>query len=107
MLQIAISVWVQIPAISINPVSKDFGIVNVGSASVLQTFTISNTGTANLNIGTIASTNPVEFKVQNDNCSAHIISPSGTCTVQVVFSPASIGSKTANLSIPSTDPYTN
>lgn len=101
------ALWVPSPSISISPTSKDFGNINVNNTSTPQTFTISNTGTANLNIGTITTTNPVEFRIQNDNCSAHTISPSGTCTVQVVFSPASLGSKTANLSIPSNDPHKN
>jgi hypothetical protein len=78
----------------------------VGSSSAAQTFTVTNTGTANLIIGTIGltGTDPTQFSKQNDNCSGQTIAPSGTCTVQAVFSPASAGGMNANLSIPSNAP---
>jgi len=94
------------PKISVTPSSYDFGSVNVGSTSSPNTFTITNTGTLNLVIGTITSTNASEFIKQNDNCSSLTITPSSSCTVRVVFSPISAGPKTADLSIPSNDPDT-
>ncbi len=103
------SLWLPSPNISVNPTSKDFGSVNVGSSATPQTFTISNTGTADLVIGTISitGTNASEFSKQNDNCSGHTIAPSSYCTVQAVFKPASTGSKSATLLIiPSNDPDT-
>jgi hypothetical protein len=86
--------WFQVsdvPDISVNPVSINFGSVNVCSTSVPQTITISNTCTADLVIGTITptGTNASEFRKQNDNCSGQTIAPSGTCTVDVRFSPKS------------------
>ena len=92
--------------ISVSPTSYNFGNVVVGSSSGAQTFTVTNTGTANLIIGTITltGTDPTQFSKQNDNCSGHTIAPSGTCTVQAVFSPTSAGGKSANLSIPSNAP---
>jgi parallel beta-helix repeat protein len=88
---------------SVSPTSHNFGNIVVGSSSAAQTFTVSNTGTADLVIGTISitGTNPGEFGKQNDNCSGQTIAPSGNCTVQAVFSPTSAGEKSANLSIPS------
>jgi hypothetical protein len=96
------------PDISVAPTSHNFGNVNVGSPSAPQTFTISNTGTANLVISTlsITGTDASQFSKQNDNCSGQTLAPATNCTVQVVFSPASAGSKSANLSIPSNDPDT-
>jgi len=90
----------------ISPSSQNFGSINVGTTSSPQTFTISNTGTANLVIGTISitSTNASEFSKQNDNCSGQTIVPLGSCTLKAVFKPTSYGSKSANLSIPSNDP---
>ena len=92
-----------VPISAVSPSSHNFGDVIAGSTSVAQTFTVSNTGTANLVIGTItlAGTNPGEFGKENDNCSGQTIAPSGSCTVQAVFSPTSAGEKNANLSIPS------
>ena len=97
------------PTISMSPASYDFGSTGVGSTSVAQTFTVSNTGGAALVIGTITvtGTNASEFGILNDNCSRGTLSASSTCTVQAVFSPASVGAKSANLSIPSSAPTVN
>ena len=94
------------PGSSVSPSSKNFGAVVVGSSSGAQTFTVTNTGTANLIIGTITltGTDPTQFSKQNDNCSGQTVAPSGTCTVQAVFSPTSAGGMNANLSIPSNAP---
>jgi hypothetical protein len=93
------------PGISASPDSKDFGTVNPGSSSSAETFTITNTGTNNLYINTITitGTNADQFGIVDgaDNCSGQTIAPSGTCTVQTVFSPTAGGSKSSSLSIPS------
>jgi hypothetical protein len=96
------------PDISVTPTSHDFGSLDVGSSSPAQTFTVNNTGNAELLIGTISltGTNTSEFSIQSDNCSSQAIAPLGTCTVDIVFSPTSEGLKIANLSIPSNDPDT-
>ncbi len=92
--------------ISVSPVSHDFGVVTPGFSSLPQTFTVTNTGTNNLYITTITmgGTNPGEFDIQNNDCSDTMVAPSGACTLEVVFSPATAGTKTANLSIPSNVP---
>jgi len=94
------------PVISVSPVSFNFGNVNVGCTSAPQTLTVSNTGLADLVIGTlsITGTDASEFSIQNDNCSGQTIAPSGSCTVDVAFSPTSLDLKSANLSVPSNDP---
>jgi len=91
--------------IEVTPTFHDFGNLRIDS-SLSKTFTISNTGTADLVIGTITitGTDAVEFSIQSDNCTGHTIPPLETCAVEVVFSPASVGAKNANLSIPSNDP---
>ena len=90
------------PQISASPAYLDFGNINFGSTST-QTITLSSTGNADLVIGTIAlsGTNQGEFSLQNDNCSGRPIAPSGSCTLDVLFSPTSLGVKSASLSIPS------
>ena len=92
------------PNISISPTSKDFGNVNVGTSST-QSFQFSNTGTADLIIGTITvtGTNASEFTRQNDLCIGQTLAPGGSCTLEMAFSPATMGSKTASLNIPSND----
>ncbi len=93
------------PDISVDPTSHGFGSVALGDA-LIQTFTVSNTGDLDLEIDTlsITGTDATEFEIQNDNCSGQILSPSGTCTVDVAFSPTESGTKIADLTIPSNDP---
>ncbi len=97
-----------IPNISASPSSYNFGSVNVGSLSSPRIFTISNTGTGNLVIGSIylTGTNLDQFVIQNDTCSGITISPSASCTIEVLFIPTYVGTLTADLSIPSNDPDT-
>ncbi|GAX60611.1 subtilisin-like serine protease [Candidatus Scalindua japonica] len=94
------------PNISVLPLNHNFGCVNVGNTSTVQTFTISNTGTNDLVIGVVGLTGatPLQFNIKNNNCSMLTIPPSGNCSIDIVFSPTSTGSKSANLSIPSNDP---
>ncbi len=91
---------------SVLPSSLDFGSVIVGNTSPPQTVTVTNTGTGNLIIGaiTITGTNASEFIKQADTCSSATIPASATCQIQITFSPISVGTKTAALSIPSNDP---
>jgi len=92
------------PDISMTPTSRIFESVPVNSSST-QTFTIMNTGTNNLYVDiTISGANIDQFNLQNDNCSNIKISPTGTCTVDVVFSPTLAGAKSATLNISSNDP---
>jgi tripartite motif-containing protein 71 len=88
------------PQIFAFPVYVDFGIINPGS-TFTQTITLSSTGNVDLVIGMIAlsGTDQGEFSIQNDNCSGGTFIPSGTCTLDVLFSPTSIGAKSASLSI--------
>ena len=98
-----------IPQISVNPISHHFGKVNAMGTSAPQVFAITNTGTADLALETIllTGTNVSEFKKQIDNCSGKTILPSESCTVNIVFSPTSAGTKSANLFIQSNDPENN
>jgi len=95
------------PIISVNPPSLDFGNVIIDNTSPAQTVTVSNNCTADLIIGTltIEGANSSEFSIQNNNCSGRTIPQSGQCTVDVVFSPDTVGTKNAALSIPSNDIY--
>jgi tripartite motif-containing protein 71 len=90
------------PQISASPSYVDFGSVNLGSTST-QTVELSSTGNVDLVIGTIilSGTNQGEFSLQNDNCSSRTISPSGNCTLGILFSPTSLDAKSASLSISS------
>ena len=93
----------------VSPISYNFGSVVISRSSAAHTFTILSTGTADLVIGTITltDTNASEFSTLHDNCSGKTLAPSGSCTVDAVFSPISAGAKSANLSVPSNVPTVN
>lgn len=92
--------------ISILPESHNFGMVEVNNSSLVQVFEITNAGTLSLETGAITKSGQGadEFVVQNDACSDKILGPSDKCSVEVIFSPASEGDKSAVIEIPSNDP---
>ncbi len=91
--------------VSITPSSHDFGIKAIGWSSTQQ-FSVTNMLNENLAIGTLSliGTNASEFIIQNDNCSGATLAPQETRTFDVVFTAASLGSKSAMVSIPITSP---
>ena len=92
------------PRISVSPTSLDFGSVGVGKSSS-KTLTITNSGSADLIVRrvTIDGTDAIDYISQNDQCLGTTLPPSQDCSLQVVFSPHSAGSKSATLSIASND----
>ena len=66
-----------------------------------QTFTTTNTGSTPLHVDSafLGGTDPTQFQITDDQCSAHTIAPTGTCTVKVGFNPLSLGSKSAELRV--------
>ncbi len=83
------------PQLTLSPASLNFGPVAVGSSSAAQTVTVSNTGTGNLTISNISSDNP-----QFTFTSAALpitLSAGGSTTVDVVFSPTSLGNQSGNI----------
>ncbi len=92
----------------------DFGSTPVTGGSVTRTFTISNTGTAQLILtGTapdyVTLTGSTDFTVTSQP-STPIAATSGTTTFQITFDPGTSGDSTATVSIDnddgSADPYT-
>ena len=83
--------------------SKAFGSVNVGSNTSL-TFTIKNTGTANLTGLAITKdgTNPADFTVTSSPA-APVAGPNGTTTFIVQFAPGAVGSRSAVIHIANND----
>jgi hypothetical protein len=79
--------------------SISFGSQNTGTASAPQALTLSNPGTATLNVSSIsiAGANAGVFS-QTNNC-ASTLAPNGTCSIQVTFTPASAGQFAATLSV--------
>ena len=82
-----------------------FGIVSVGF-TLDQTVTVTNDGAANLDIGAIASADPLAapFSILTDTCSNQTIAPSGSCTLAVRFAPTAAVTSNDSFDIPSNDP---
>lgn len=85
------------PIASLAPGSLTFGSILVGSTSPSQNLTLSNTGTATLNITSIAKggTNPTDFG-QTNTCGSQVF-VGGSCTIVVTCTPASAASFSATI----------
>ncbi len=96
------------PRISITPVAYDFGQIALSTSSQSQVFSVLNRGLSNLQIGTVglAGQEPGQFLLQENTCSNTALSPGAACMIGVVFSPLSLGTHSAILSVPSNDPST-
>ncbi|MCX6866660.1 MAG: choice-of-anchor D domain-containing protein, partial [Verrucomicrobia bacterium] len=83
--------------------AKAFGSVNVGSNTSL-TFTIRNTGTANLTGLAITKdgTNPADFTVTSSPATP-VAGPNGTTTFTVQFAPGAVGPRSAVIHIANND----
>jgi len=93
------------PVIEVAPAGHHFGVVAPGSTAE-QVFTVSNSGTADLIIGTVAGADPVAapYSKVSDGCSGQTIPPGGNRTVTIRFSPTVKGSFSDSFDIPSNDP---
>jgi len=88
-----------LPSVSLSPTSLTFGPQQLGATSAAQTETVTNTGTANLNISTvtIGGSNASDFATSADTCSGATVTPNDTCMVSVTFTPSATGSLSASL----------
>jgi hypothetical protein len=71
------------------PLSLDFGVVNIGGATALRTATITAPGPSPVLIGavSIGGTSPAAFGVNTNNCSGVTLGVGQSCTVVVVAHP--------------------
>lgn len=81
----------------------DFGSVSIGSGSVTVTYTIQNTGTASLNLGTIAfsGVNASDYSLLSPP--AAVVGAGASTSFRVGFNPTVLGVKNAVISIDSDD----
>ncbi len=95
------------PDIDIDPTSRNFGDVTIGSSSD-QVFIVSNTGTGSLSVSSVSlsGTNSDQFSIQSGGGS-YSLDPGSIGNIIIRFSPATTGSKSASLDIASNDPDEN
>ncbi|HXH48546.1 MAG TPA: alpha/beta fold hydrolase [Terriglobia bacterium] len=91
----------QLPVPTFLPTSITFAEQAVGTASAPESITLTNVGDASLSISGISLTgaDPTDFSSSADTCSGATITPNGSCTVSVTFTPSAIGTRTASLAI--------
>ena len=82
------------PILTINPTSLSFGSQGVGTTSAAKTVTLTNTGNDTLNISGMSTSGDYSSSA----CPASL-SPAGSCTVSVTFSPLAGGPRNGTLTI--------
>jgi ASPM-SPD-2-Hydin domain-containing protein/beta-propeller repeat-containing protein len=83
------------PAVTLTGSIADFGSLDVGVSSAAQSLTLTNSGSAPLNIRSITTTR--DFTVTN-TCAASV-APNASCTVLIAFKPTAAGARTGLLTI--------
>ncbi len=83
--------------VALAPGALAFGNQSTGTTSAPQTLTLSNLGTTPLSVGAITITGDRGFSETN-TCNGSVAAGS-SCSIAVVFAPASGGSKTASISV--------
>ncbi len=90
-----------VPAVGLSATTLAFGSQTLGMPSAAKSVSISNTGTANLVLGTITTTGANAAEFAPSNCSGSTLTPGASCAVSVTFTPAALNARSATLSIAS------
>ena len=87
------------PVFSPSPASIPFGSQPQGVKTAAMSVTVTNTGNASLTISAVAvsGANAADFAISADTCNGTSISPNGTCTVSLTFTPSTVGGESASL----------
>lgn len=91
------------PAITFTPSSLVFGNVENGKTAT-RGVTITNTGTAGLDVSSLSIVGSAAFSVASQTCTAGTIAVGSSCSVSVVFAPTSNGAVSAALRVTSNAP---
>ena len=89
-------------AVAIGGSPRAFGSLAVGTGPATQAIVIRNAGGGFLTGGTatITGVNAADFTITTDGCDTTVLGGGGTCIINVGFSPATAGPKTATLTVP-------
>src|SRR6185437_6137174 len=88
--------------LAVNTNTLSFGSEPVGTASSVQTLSISNTGNTALALTSIVLSDTSDYLVEFNNCGTQI-SANGQCQIQSAFKPTTAGSLPATVTITSSD----
>lgn len=85
----------QPPALTIAPLTSDFGSVTVGQTSQATTFTLTNSGSGMSDQVQVTLSGSQDYHLASNTCQS--LAPAATCTVGVTFAPTATGTRTATL----------
>ncbi len=88
--------------LSAAPDPVPFNTEALGITTPSQTVTLTNTGSSAVNISGVNPSN--DYATSNDNCTGASLNQNDTCTVDVAFTPQSVGSDDGTLTISDDDP---
>jgi uncharacterized repeat protein (TIGR01451 family) len=94
-----LSVFLQLLPVSLHPTSLSFGDQLVGTTSSPQTVTLTNNSGSTLNFASIGSVGTSSGDFSHNNTCGSSISNSGTCTINVTFTPSIEGPRSATLTV--------
>lgn len=87
------------PAVTFSPTSLTFASQRVGTTSPGQNITLTNSGTATLNITKISLTGLNKQDYAQTNTCGSTLAAGASCTITVTFTPTVKGTRTANVSV--------
>ncbi|MGQ0570722.1 MAG: choice-of-anchor D domain-containing protein [Armatimonadota bacterium] len=93
----------RVAILALSPERLDFGEVRIGEASQPRTMTVTNTGTAPLQIRSIAfgGAHGSDYAKRADGCTGTTVLPGGTCRLTITFRPRGVGVRQAILTFES------
>ncbi|MGB9235806.1 MAG: choice-of-anchor D domain-containing protein [Terriglobales bacterium] len=92
-----------VPRVSLSPKSLTFSNEVVGEASAAKTISLTNTGTATLDIGSIVSSG--DFAINSNTCSS-TLAANKNCKIEVTFAPTQLGKRAGAITITDNAPDT-
>ena len=87
------------PGVSLLPNTIAFGSIPVGTSSPATVVTLTNTGSATLNITNITFTGSKPFQFAQTNTCGATLSGGSNCTISVTYNPSVAAAVTASLSV--------
>ena len=85
------------PGVGLSSSTLGFGSQVVSTTSTAQSVTVTNSGTDTLTVASVVATG--DFVATGDCVSASPLTPNGTCTVSVTFTPLAAGTRTGTVTI--------
>ncbi len=86
------------PVVTLSPTSLTWGNVVVGATGAKKAVTLTNTGTATLDIGNIATSGDFGQTTSAKPCGS-TLALGKSCKIEVTFTPTQVGARTGNITI--------